>query len=106
LTAIIFNAILIITEIKQDIRASMTIFVDLETSGLSPEHGARILSFGLIADDGTVTSPIQELEVHVIPTEEQWAQASLQALDVNGLTMEFLQANGVPLPTAIRQVCD
>ena len=84
----------------------MTIFVDLETSGLSPEHGAAILSFGLIADDGSVTSPIQELEVHVIPTEEQWAKASLQALEVNGLTMEFLQTNGVPLPTAIRQVCD
>jgi DNA polymerase III epsilon subunit-like protein len=84
----------------------MTIFVDLETSGLSPEHGAAILSIGLIADDGALTSPISELEVHVIPTEEQWALASPPALEVNGLTMEFLQANGVPLPTAIDQVCD
>ena len=68
----------------------MTIFVDLETSGLSPEHGAAILSIGMIADDGALTSPISELEIHVIPTEEQWALASPQALEVNGLT------HGVP----------
>jgi DNA polymerase III epsilon subunit-like protein len=83
----------------------MTIFLDLETSGLSPEQGAAILSIGLVADNGSLDTLTGELEVHVIPTEEQWAAASPQALEVNGLTLEFLQANGVPLNTAIYKVC-
>jgi DNA polymerase III epsilon subunit-like protein len=83
----------------------MTIFLDLETSGLSPEQGAAILSIGMIADDGTLDSLTGQIELHVIPTEEQWAQVSPQALEVNGFTLEFLKANGMPLPEVIEKLC-
>ena len=84
----------------------MTIFVDLETSGFSPAHGAAILSIGMISDDGKLNTPCSDLELYVLPTDEQWAQASPQALEVNGLTYDFLKQNGHPLSSAIEQVCD
>ena len=84
----------------------MSIFLDIETSGLSPSHGAVILSIGMIHDEGRLESPTSEFEIHITPTPEEWAQASEQALTVNGLTYEFLCEHGIPLKEAVRQVCD
>ena len=84
----------------------MTIFVDLETSGLSPEHGAAILSIGLIADDGALTSPISELEIHVIPQKNSGHWQALQALEVNGLTHGVSASQWCPPPRCNRPGCD
>lgn len=84
----------------------MSIFLDLETSGLSPAHGAVILSIGLIHDEGELNSHTNELELYICPSEEEWAQASPEALAVNGLTYDFLKENGVSLQGAIDHVCE
>ncbi len=88
------------------VTASMSIFIDLETSGLSPTSGAVILSIGMITDGGGVDTPSDELAIHITPTEEQWKLANPQAMEVNGLTLEFLQQNGVPLGKAVDTVCE
>jgi DNA polymerase III epsilon subunit-like protein len=83
----------------------MSIFLDIETSGLSPTQGAVILSIGMIHDESQLESPASEFEIYITPTTEEWAQASDQALAVNGQSYEFLCAHGVPLKDAVDQVC-
>ncbi len=83
------------------------LYCDIETSGFSPVDGAVPLSVGLVADDGSgIGSQFQELVVHITPTPEQWAKASRQALEVNGLTLGFLQANGLPMDDAVATICE
>ena len=65
------------------------------------------LSVGLVTDDGVgINSPFEELVVHITPTDEQWAKASKQALEVNGLTLNFLKANGLPMDDAVATICE
>ena len=67
-------------------------FLDIETTGLSPQEGAVILSIGMIMDreeDG--------VEFVITPSAEEWAKASPEALKVNGFTFEFLKENGQPI---------
>jgi DNA polymerase III epsilon subunit-like protein len=83
----------------------MAIFLDTETTGLAPTSGAVILSIAMISDDHQPHSPCHELELYITPTEEQWTCATEEALKVNGLTLNFLRENGVPLATAVDKVC-
>lgn len=83
----------------------MSIFIDLETNGLSPAHGAVILSIGMIHDEGELNSPTDELEIYIKPTPEEWANSSEQALAVNCITYQYLCDYGVPLKSAVDQVC-
>ena len=83
----------------------MAIFIDTETSGLAPTSGAVILAIGMVSEDHQPHSPCNEFELYITPTEEQWAAASEEALKVNGLTLDFLRENGVPLATAVEKVC-
>lgn len=64
------------------------LYVDLETTGLEIPRAA-ILSFGAVADlpDGSVT----EFYQLVRPNQEQWAEASPEALEVNGITYDMLK---------------
>ena len=69
-------------------------FVDLETTGLEPwnedlNDKGVVLSAGFVLDDNS------ELEVIITPTVEEWRYASPYALEVNGMTWDFLKENGV-----------
>ena len=68
------------------------IYVDIETTGLDPNQGAVALSIAAICD-GDVPHP--EFVIDILPTDEQWAAASPEALAVNGMTLDYLVENGV-----------
>lgn len=68
-------------------------FLDLETTGLDPGPGV-ILSMGFSLGIG------KEFEIIIKPTKEEWEAASPRALEVNGMTMEFLDKYGIPLEEA------
>jgi oligoribonuclease (3'-5' exoribonuclease) len=80
------------------------LFVDLETTGLKPDEGSVVLSGCFILDrvDADVNSEM--LEFVIQPTEEEFANASPKALEVNGFTWELLQETGVPRPQAIQKI--
>lgn len=80
--------------------AKNLVFVDLETSGLEPNEGACILAIGAVVEKSVKKNPVSEFSVLVKPTEAQWMLASPKALQVNGLTWERLQAEGVPFADA------
>lgn len=84
------------------------VYIDIETSGLEPTEGACILAIGAMAqrfDDDTpkASTPTENFEVVVLPTNEQWEKASPEALKVNGMTLEYLKEHGVPLQEAIAE---
>lgn len=83
--------------------AKFELFLDLETTGLKPEEGAVILSIGAVAPlrGKKNEGKIAEFEAVVLPTPEQWAAASPRALEVNGMTWEYLTANGRPLAAVV-----
>lgn len=81
-----------------------TIYVDIETSGLDPAQGAVMLSVAIILEKDTKTNPLSEFVVNIIPTDEQWAAASPEALKVNGLTLEYLKETGVSLQEAQERI--
>lgn len=76
------------------------IFLDIETSGLKPppEGDAVILSIGAVAEVGGNKSEREFSEFYALicPTKTQWELAAQEALQVNGLTWETLQAEGKP----------
>lgn len=79
------------------------LYLDIETSGFEPTEGACIFSIAFIhekhkpdSDDST----LEEFEIVILPTEEQWQNASPGALKVNGITWEYLEKEGVPLAEA------
>ncbi len=81
------------------------LFLDLETTGLRPEHGAVPLEICFLYErTENSTEPIT-LSVTICPTEDQWAKASPQALVVNGFTWERLQQEGIPMEEARDQIC-
>jgi hypothetical protein len=76
--------------------------LDIETSGLSEAEGAVILSAAFIfqqqVDDVRMEkAPTKELELVIKPTQEEWAVASPKALEVNGMTWDYLEKEGISL---------
>lgn len=90
------------------IKNKRLIFVDLETSGLEPSQGHVILSMGAIVEKPgkKFEGMLDEFNVNIIPTANQWKLASSQALDVNGLTLEYLQKTGISLEDARKKFCE
>jgi DNA polymerase III epsilon subunit-like protein len=78
------------------------LYVDIETTGLEPSEGAVMLSIGAIAelDEGEEVATLPNTELIILPTKDQWGQASPKALQVNGMTWEYLEKHGVPLRDA------
>jgi DNA polymerase III epsilon subunit-like protein len=79
------------------------LYLDIETSGFEPTEGACIFSIAFIHEKhepNSDESTLEELEVVILPTEEQWKNASPGALKVNGITWEYLEKEGVPLDEA------
>jgi DNA polymerase III epsilon subunit-like protein len=72
------------------------VFIDIETSGLSPGEGV-IFSIGLALSTGP------EIEVIIAPTKEEFDRSSPKALEVNGMTWEYLSKHGIPLNEAIKK---
>lgn len=70
-------------------------FLDIETTGLEPSEGAVILSVGFVLNKGE-----QAFEATLKPTTEEWNKANPKALEVNGMTWEYLQEHGVSLDAA------
>ena len=68
------------------------VFIDLETNGLEPSKGAIILQIGALTDNED--DPV--FYDTVLPTNEQYARSSPEAIKVNGLTWEVLQEKGRP----------
>lgn len=68
-------------------------YIDLETSGLKIPP-AVILAIGAITSDG------DEFLQLVTPTQKEWDKAAPEALKVNGLTIERLKEDGLPLADA------
>lgn len=83
--------------------AKRNIYLDTETSGLEPSTGHALLSLAAIVELGSKPpyTEVSEFSILVRPTEAQWQNASHEALKVNGLTWEKLQAEGRPLNEAI-----
>jgi len=79
------------------------IFVDIETSGLKLEDGAVILAIGAVAElkGKKLAGQVSEFYGVILPTPEQWAAASPQALTVNGLTWAYLCEHGKPLQRVV-----
>jgi len=83
------------------------IFFDTETSGLSPDEHV-ILSLAMIVEKPSENKGlfnleydrVAELDLVIKPTEEEWEAAHPKALEVNGITEEFLEEHGVPLSEA------
>lgn len=72
------------------------VFIDIETSGLKPGKGV-IFSIGL-----TLSTGPDEKEVVIRPTKEEFDNSSPKALEVNGMTWEYLVDHGIPLDEAIK----
>lgn len=68
------------------------LFLDIETTGLEPAEGAVICSIGAVVSNGT--EPEDYLSLFIKPTQEQWSKASPKALEINGLTYDFLHDAG------------
>jgi len=83
---------------------SSHVFVDIETSGLSPDQGAVMLAIGACIDTTKKRTPT-EFSVLIRPTIPQWAAASPKALDVNGLTYQRLMDEGIPFNDAVDAFC-
>ena len=82
-------------------------FVDLETTGLNPwKNNADKNDKGVILSAGFVLETGAELEVIITPTIEEWGHASPQALQVNGMTWDFLKAEGEPFEDAARRIIE
>jgi DNA polymerase III epsilon subunit-like protein len=80
-------------------------FVDLETTGLNPwKNNARENDKGVILSAGFVLETGPELEVIITPTVEEWGYASPQALQVNGMTWDFLKEKGMLWEDAAREI--
>jgi len=80
-------------------------FVDLETTGLNPwRDNPNQNDKGVILSAGFVTETGAELEAIITPTPEEWGYASPQALEVNGMTWDFLKENGEPFEDAARRI--
>lgn len=81
------------------------LFVDLETSGLEPMEGHVILAIGAVVEvpGKGHEGELDEFNIYIKPTESQWKMASPQALEVNGLTWDYLQEHGVPFEEAQRE---
>lgn len=80
-------------------------FVDLETTGLNPwRDNANENDKGVILSAGFVLETGPELEVIITPTIEEWGHASPQALQVNGMTWDFLKENGMIWEDAAREI--
>ncbi len=80
-------------------------FVDLETTGLNPwKDNVRKNDKGVILSAGFVLETGPELEVIITPTVEEWGYASPQALQVNGMTWDFLKENGELFGDAFRRI--
>lgn len=75
------------------------IFIDTETSGLEPGRGV-IFSVGIVLSTGP------ETEVVICPTKEEFDRSSPKALEVNGMTWEFLSEKGIPLDQATKRTLD
>jgi len=80
------------------------VFVDLETSGLSPDHGAVILGIGACIATTKKREPT-EFSILVRPTISQWSASSPKALEVNGLTYQRLMEDGIPFNDAVDAFC-
>jgi DNA polymerase III epsilon subunit-like protein len=76
------------------------LFLDLETTGLEPSQGACILAIGAVVEKNVKKNPVSEFSILIKPTEQQWKLASPKALEVNGLTWDRLQKEGVPFDDA------
>jgi DNA polymerase III epsilon subunit-like protein len=78
--------------------AKSKIFLDIETTGLEYSQGAVILSIGAVAELRGKKNLGNSVEFYglICPTREEFAAASPEALQVNGLTWETLEANGKP----------
>ncbi len=82
-------------------------FVDLETTGLNPwRDNGKANDKGVILSAGFILETGPELEVIITPTVEEWGHASSQALQVNGMTWDFLKENGVPWEDAARRILE
>lgn len=78
------------------------IFVDLETSGLEPMEGAVILAIGAVVEvpGKGHEGELSEFNCYIKPTEMQWKNAKKEALEVNGITWEYLEEHGVTFEEA------
>ena len=80
-------------------------FVDLETTGLNPWKGnVNNNDKGVILSAGFVLETGPELEMIITPTVEEWGYASPQALEINGMTWDFLKEEGMPWENAARGI--
>lgn len=82
-------------------RVLAKVYIDLETTGLNPgEH--VVLSLAFIHEDQYGTT--ETLDLVIKPTELEWSRAHPRALEVNGMTWEFLEEHGIPLNEARDEV--
>lgn len=63
-------------------------FLDIETTGLTPGPHV-ILSIGVILNQGLYGD-----EFVIIPSKKKWDTAEPKALEVNGMTIEYLRKHG------------
>jgi len=81
-------------------------FIDLETTGLSPwvDTPELLKKKGVILSAGFVLETGPEFQVVITPTPEEWGFASPKALEVNGMTWDYLKEHGVVLQEAISKI--
>lgn len=71
-------------------------YVDAETTGLNPwQDNKNKNDKGVILSIGFILDSREELEVIITPSPEEWGYASPRALEVNGMTWDFLKENGM-----------
>lgn len=82
------------------------LFVDIETTGLEPIQGHKMLSIGAIRQIRSNLVPpwedaVKEFEVTIKISREDFEKASPEALAVNGVTYEYIEEHGIPFDEAM-----
>ena len=77
---------------------------DLETTGLEP-HRHEIIQIGRVVIDTVDRHIITSLTTSQYIQPTRWAQRDDEAMEVNGLTLTTLQAEGIPLDKALANFC-
>jgi len=82
-------------------------YVDAETTGLNPwlDNNDKKAK-GVILSIGFVLDSKEKLEVIITPTPEEWGHASPRALEVNGMTWDFLKEYGMTRDDAKNTILD
>lgn len=89
--------------------------IDCETTGLNFNtndctEGHQPLSWGLVVADGQTLNPIEELYVEIkwnlqsLKAREQDPQFGKQAEKIHGLTLDYLEKNGIDESEAVEKI--